>query len=102
MDRRLEDFYGNYSSRNTIDPILPGDKSQSLEKSNQSSMAQYNRIKRDVEMVVRAETYTNKDGKTYKIVKMVRNGAAADSTVLTFASTRSFSLLPVKISNLVP
>lgn len=47
-----------------------GDKSAFSEKSGSSSKSQ-NRVKRDVEMTVIPETYTGKDGKKYKVVKMV-------------------------------
>lgn len=64
---RSEESAANSSSKN----VFPsGDKSSFNEKTDTSSNAQYNRVKRDTEVVVRAETYY-KDGKKYKIVKMV-------------------------------
>lgn len=51
--------------------IFPGDKVLPSEKSTSSSKNQYNRVKRDVEMTVIPETYTDKEGKKYKVVNMV-------------------------------
>lgn len=52
-------------------PFFPGDKFLPSEKSTSSSKSQYNRVKRDVEMTVIPETYADKDGKKYRVVKMV-------------------------------
>ncbi|XP_065200143.1 integrin alpha-PS1 isoform X2 [Planococcus citri] len=57
----------NFSSTKNIFPV--GDKSGFNEKTESSSNAKYNRVKRDTEMTVTPETYY-KDGKKYKIVKM--------------------------------
>lgn len=51
--------------------FFPGDKFVPSEKSTSLSKGQYNRVRRDVEMTVIPETYTDKDGKKYKVVKMV-------------------------------
>lgn len=67
-DGRPEELVANY----TLNDFRPsaGDKSNFPEKVDSTSNAKYNRVKRDTEMIVRAETYNN-DGKKYRVVKMV-------------------------------